>query len=102
MYPIPDIYSQRTLIPRDSPGAAIGQLLRTSPQLLRLAQQSYGFRYSNPERFQQIVGHFRFFGRKIVVPLLFEPARAPVPSVLEDIINATVTPSPPHSTASTC
>jgi hypothetical protein len=96
MYPTPDIFSKRTLIARDPRGAAIGRILSNNPQLAKLAQQSYGFRDSTPQQFQQTMGRFRIFGRKITVPTQFAPASAPMPDILEKIIDVA------ENSASTC
>jgi hypothetical protein len=57
MYLTPDIFSQRMLIPfpADSAGAKVGDLVADNPQLQQLAQQKYGFRYSDPAEFGNII-----------------------------------------------
>jgi hypothetical protein len=74
MYLTPDIFSQRMLIPfpGDSAGAAVGHLVADNPQLQQLAQEKYGFRYSNPAEFSSIM---RSHG--ITVPLGITQAKAP-------------------------
>jgi hypothetical protein len=90
MYPTPSVFSQRVLIPLpgDSAGAAVGHLIANNPDLRRLAQEVYGFRYDDPAEFQNIVGSHQIFGKQITVPLQFQSAAMPDPAVLEEIINA--------------
>jgi hypothetical protein len=93
MYPTPDLYSQRVLIPvpgpRQSPVAVVANLIGSDPQLQRLAQEQYGFRYSNTAEFQQIISRHRIFGKTIIVPLQIQPARTPDPlDLLADVIDA--------------
>ena len=90
MYPTPNLFSQRVLIPLpgDSLGAAVGHLIVSNPELQRLAQEKYGFRYSAPAEFQKIIGSHRIFGKQITVPVQIVQGTIPVRSMLEDIINA--------------
>jgi hypothetical protein len=85
MYLTPNIFSQRMLIPfpGDSAGAAVGHLVADNPQLEQLAQEKYGFRYSDPVEFSKII---RSHG--ITVPLEITQGKAPDPTILGDIINA--------------
>ncbi len=106
MYLTPNVFSQRWLIPlphkRDSRGAAVGQLIASNPDLQRLAQEQYGFRYSNPAAFQRIIGSHRIFGKQITVPVQFVQAKVPDdPSIIEDVINAVIPPHPANN-APTC
>jgi hypothetical protein len=90
MYPTPNVFSQRVLIPlqSDSLAAAVGHLIANDPDLRRLAQEVYGFRYDNPGEFQNIIGGHQIFGKQITVPLQIQTAEMPDPVILEDIINA--------------
>jgi hypothetical protein len=111
MYPTPNVFSQRALIPLPghSAGAAVADLIASNPELQRLAQEHYGFRYSDPAEFQRIIGSHRIFGKKITVPVQIQQGRAPQdPSILQDVINAAIsalaknTPSPAASSAPAC
>lgn len=95
MYPKPDVYSERVLVPRDGLGSEVGYDVRDNPDLQRLAQEEYGFRASGPAEFQNIMVGHRSFGRNITVPAQLESGTPPLPDLLEDVINA-ANPPPPN------
>jgi hypothetical protein len=110
MYPTPNVFSQRVLIPLSghSAGAAVGQLIgggnpelqRLTQELQRLAQEQYGFRYADPATFQEIIGSHRIFGKQIIVPVKFTEGKPPPDfRILEDVVNAAKPPPPNNVSA---
>jgi hypothetical protein len=100
MYPTPDVFSQRVLIPvqgqKDRSTAMVGDLLN-EPSLAQLAQEAYGFRYSDASEFQKVIGSHWIFGKRITAPGDFQPGRPPQPDILKDLVNAAM----PFSTDNT-
>jgi hypothetical protein len=89
MYPTPDVYSERVLIPRDGLGRTVGYAVRDNPELQRLAQEEYGFRTSRPAEFQKIMA-----GRNITIPAQIASGAPPPPGLLEEVISAANPPLP--------
>jgi hypothetical protein len=100
MYPTENVFSQRVLIPLKPNGITVGRLIQNDPELRRLAQELYGFRYSDPAEFQNIIGSHRIFGMKITVPLQITEGTPPDPGILEDVVNAAK--PPPAKSAPAC
>lgn len=82
MYPDPDLLSKHTLVPLNSNGDKIGQLLLNNAQLQKLAAK-YGFRTNNPSTFNQFLAD-----HKLTSPALVDLIEPPTYENLEAMIYA--------------
>jgi hypothetical protein len=83
MYPSPTVFSKHTLVPLDSKGDQVGQLLQTDATIQAL-EVKYGFRTANASKFQQFAA-----AHKVIVPdTLANVVDPPTYEVLEYMISA--------------